>query len=167
PTLEYDALTPPGDSSGKARAVAETQKMCMVGDSLVLCRFVERVYGYTLTWNRESGQAGRKAEMYVEPLRLATGLDFTLDQLETVGERIWNLIRWYNLACGMTSADLDVLPRRLLEERIPSGPSEGKGLTRADLRRMLGEYYAYVGWDDSGRPKPETLSRLGLRGNLA
>ncbi|MDT7929842.1 aldehyde ferredoxin oxidoreductase C-terminal domain-containing protein, partial [Tepidimonas sp.] len=40
-----------------------------------------------------------------------------------------------------------------------TGPA--KGLTNK-LPEMLPKYYEVRGWDAEGRPKPETLARLGL-----
>ena len=84
--------------------------------------------------------------------------DWSLETLGVVGERIWNMERRYNLAAGFTAED-DSLPKRLLTEAAKTGPA--KGLVNG-LGRMLPEYYEARGWDAGGRPKAETLARLGL-----
>jgi aldehyde:ferredoxin oxidoreductase len=75
-----------------------------------------------------------------------------------VGERAWQLKRALNHRLGATRAD-DRLPKRLLE---PLGEGGAAGFV-PDLEVMLREYYEVRGWDpETGRPKPETLRRLGL-----
>ena len=77
---------------------------------------------------------------------------------ETMGERIWNLEKQFNLAAGLTRKD-DDLPPRLKTEPAKTGPA--KGLV-SGIDKMLPEYYQIRGWDAEGVPKPETLARLGL-----
>ncbi|MBN1333686.1 MAG: aldehyde ferredoxin oxidoreductase, partial [Synergistales bacterium] len=76
------------------------------------------------------------------------------------GERIWNLERLFNLREGLNPEKEDTLPKRLLNEPIPSGPSEGK-VSR--LKEMLPEYYKLRGWDEKGIPTDEKLRELGLK----
>ena len=75
-----------------------------------------------------------------------------------VGERTWNMERLYNLREGFTKAD-DTLPKRLLEEPVAEGPSQGHTVR---LEIMLEEYYQFRGWDEDGVPKREKLVELGL-----
>ena len=81
-----------------------------------------------------------------------------MDRLKQTGERIWNLERQFNLLAGLSKAD-DTLPKRILEE--PAEVGIGKGLV-CRLGEMLPEYYELRGWDEEGRPKADTLARLGL-----
>ena len=84
--------------------------------------------------------------------------DWSVERFVEVGERIWNMERQYNIAAGFTGAD-DTLPERLLKDAAKSGSAEGS-VNRLD--EMLPEYYQLRGWDESGVPKQDTLSRLGL-----
>lgn len=84
--------------------------------------------------------------------------DWSMEKLSEVGERIWNMEKMFNLAAGFTKAD-DQLPKRLTEEAAKEGPA--KGLV-SGVPEMLPEYYEKRGWDAEGRPKAETLQRLGL-----
>ena len=84
--------------------------------------------------------------------------DWSVERFVEVGERIWNMERQYNIAAGFTGAD-DTLPERLLKDAAKSGSAEGS-VNRLD--EMLPEYYQLRGWDESGEPKQDTLSRLGL-----
>ena len=84
--------------------------------------------------------------------------DWSMDKLNLVGERIWNMEKQFNLAAGFTKAD-DNLPPRLTTEPAKTGPA--KGLVNG-LAKMLPEYYELRGWDTEGVPKSDTLARLGL-----
>ena len=84
--------------------------------------------------------------------------DWPVHRLMTLGERVWNLERQFNLKAGFTAAD-DTLPKRLLGDPAPSGTAEGKV---NELSKMLPEYYDERGWDPDGVPTTQTLSRLGL-----
>ena len=74
------------------------------------------------------------------------------------GDRIWNLERLFNLAAGIDPSE-DTLPKRLLTEPIPEGPSKGHVHRLAEL---LPQYYEGRGWDSKGVPRQETLAVLGL-----
>ena len=77
----------------------------------------------------------------------------------TIGERIVNVERLFNIRQGLTRKD-DTLSERFLKEPIPSGPTKGRVL---DLEPMLDEYYKARGWDaETGRPTRAGLERLGL-----
>ena len=84
--------------------------------------------------------------------------DWGVERLNEVGERIWNMERQYNIAAGFTGAD-DTLPERMLKDIAKTGSAEGS-VNRLD--EMLPEYYQVRGWDESGVPTQDTLSRLSL-----
>lgn len=92
-----------------------------------------------------------------------TGLDFTADEVERVGERINNLARAFNVREGFTRDD-DTLPERLMTEPLKAGASKGHVFSKEDLKLMLDEYYAARGWDiDSGIPSEKKLAELNLK----
>jgi aldehyde:ferredoxin oxidoreductase len=91
-------------------------------------------------------------------LQAACEGDWSIDNLNLVGERIWNLEKEFNLAAGLTKKD-DDLPPRLKTEPAKTGPA--KGLVN-QLDKMLPEYYKARGWNEQGVPSKETLERLGL-----
>jgi aldehyde:ferredoxin oxidoreductase len=70
--------------------------------------------------------------------------------LGTTGERIWNLVRLFNVREGFDRAD-DALPAAF-------DPSE----LALDFDATLTRYYAARGWSADGVPAAETLERLGL-----
>ena len=84
--------------------------------------------------------------------------DWSMDKLNEVGERIWNMERQFNLAAGLTAKD-DDLPPRLKTEPAKTGPA--KGLVNG-LDKMKPEYYKVRGWTPDGVPEKATLERLGL-----
>jgi aldehyde:ferredoxin oxidoreductase len=88
----------------------------------------------------------------------ATGENLTLEDWNLAGERIWNLERMFNLRAGLGRKD-DTLPPRMLKEPLSGGMVQGQVV---ELEPMLEEYYRIRGWDEEGRPKQETLARLGL-----
>ena len=88
-----------------------------------------------------------------------TGLNLTGGEVLTIGERITNLERAFNIREGLTRKD-DSLPERFLKEPMTDGPSRGQ-VVNLDL--MLDEYYEAREWDkDSGFPKRQKLEQLGL-----
>ena len=90
--------------------------------------------------------------------RALTAVTGTSTDLIRVGERVWNLERLYNLREGF-GREGDTLPRRLLEEPVPEGPSKG---WVSHLPEMLDEYYRFRGWDENGVPTGRKLEELGL-----
>jgi aldehyde:ferredoxin oxidoreductase len=130
-------------TSGKPETVIIFQDLVSTIDSLVLCEFT----AFAL-----------ETVQYAKLLSAATGIEFTDEDMMTIGERIWNLERLYNLREGF-SADDDTLPKRLLEEPMPEGPSKGRVNM---LSKMLPSYYSFRGWNSKGEPTKEKLKELGL-----
>ena len=97
------------------------------------------------------------APQYAALLNAATGTNYTPEELIEVGERIYNIERMFNKAAGMKPED-DRLPKRLMEEPIDNGPSEGQV---SQIKVTLPEYYEVRGWENAF-PTDETLKRLGL-----
>jgi aldehyde:ferredoxin oxidoreductase len=83
-------------------------------------------------------------DYYARIASAATGKKITWEDSIRTGERLWNLERLFNLREGV---EPDRLPGRF--GNIP-------------LKEMLAEYYAVRGWDETGKPKPETLNILNL-----
>ena len=133
----------PNATEGKAEIAKIFQDATSTVDATGLCQFL--TFGVGL-------------EEMLPQLAAATGVDYKLEELMTIGERIWNLERRWNERSGMTGAE-DTLPKRILEEPLPSGPAKGK-VNR--LGEMLPEYYELRGWDKDGKITPEKLKELGL-----
>jgi len=89
-----------------------------------------------------------------------TGHDISGRDVMTIGERIINLERAYNIREGLTRKD-DSLPKRFLKEPLTEG--ETKGVV-VNLGLMLDEYYKALGWDnETGFPTRQKLEQLGLQ----
>lgn len=98
----------------------------------------------------------------VDALNAVTGLNFTVDDLMKIGERVNNLCRCFNAREGMTRKD-DYLPPRFLEEPLPDGPSKGQRISENEFREMLDNYYELRGWSkETGNPSREKLEELDL-----
>jgi aldehyde:ferredoxin oxidoreductase len=92
----------------------------------------------------------------------ALGTEFSEEQLMLAGRRIVTLERCFNAREGARRED-DVLPWRMMNDPVADGPQKGRVTDKADLDRMLDEYYEMHGWDrQTGIPTTETLKDLGL-----
>ena len=136
---------------GKAALVKKNQDMTTIGDCLIVCRrHSEGFHGAFLN------------ERYVELANLATGMEFSLEDLTLAAERVYTLERMFNVREGICRKD-DTLPERFLKEGIPEGPSAGMYISLEELDAMLDEYYQIRGWDPgTGVPTESTLKKLGL-----
>ncbi|MHB8102199.1 MAG: aldehyde ferredoxin oxidoreductase family protein [Methanosarcina sp.] len=94
---------------------------------------------------------------YAGMLAAITGFDLDADKLLKLGERVTNLERLMNNMYGLDRKE-DILPRRLTQEPIPTGPSKGHV---SHVPEMIDEYYRLRGWID-GKPTAEKLKELGI-----
>ena len=99
-------------------------------------------------------------EEWIDLIRYGLGWDdFSVSDFRTLGERVYNLARAFNVREGLTRAN-DTLPKRLLEEPLPEGPAKGHV---NELIPLLDPYYKLRGWDKAtGKPTREKLRELGL-----
>jgi len=136
----------------KPMVVKDGEEFCAIIDSVGICKF-GTLFPPALYW-----------EPIAAALALITGMEMTVPKLKTIGERIVNLQRMYNVRQGITRKD-DQQPRRLLEEKSPSGRAKGQVVY---LDKMLDEYYQLRGWDKmSGLPTEQKLNDLGLEYTIA
>ncbi|UCH22722.1 MAG: putrescine aminotransferase [Deltaproteobacteria bacterium] len=101
-------------------------------------------------------------EIMADLLTAGFGRQVSAEDLNKAGERIWNLVRLYNLKAGFTAAD-DTLPEKLTKQALQDGPHDGRVLSEESLEQMKALYYHLRGWDEKGRPKAEKLQELGLQ----
>ena len=141
--LGIPVKTDPLEHEGKPELVKAFQDATAAFDSSGLCIFT------TFAW----GLADLAPQ-----LQAACDQAYTTEELEKIGERIWNMEREFNNAAGFTAKD-DSLPKRLLTEPAKTGPAKGKV---SMLPHMLPKYYEVRGWDSEGRPTAATKKRLGL-----
>ena len=141
--LGIPVKTDAADADGKADLVKAFQDATAVVDSAGLCIFT------TFAWGMDN---------IAPQIDAACEGDWSVENCLVVGERIWNMERLFNEGAGFT-ADDDKLPKRLIEEVIKAGPTEGQ-VSR--LGEMLPKYYEVRGWTPDGKIPPETRQRLSL-----
>ena len=136
---------------GKGKFAKESQDATTIGDCLIICRrSTEISYGYFLN------------EELLELINLATGHNYTIQELTNVAERVYTLEKMFNVREGISRKD-DTLPHRLLHEPIPDGPTKGVYASEDDLNKMLDEYYEVRGWDKkTSHPTRKALEKLEL-----
>jgi len=140
---EYDRFA----LKGKGKLIKGIQDTRAYVDSLGICTVVRRALGFT-----------DKPDPTI--LNLVTGLDFT-DKLMEIGERIYNLERVILVREGISRKD-DMLPERIMNEKLPEGPAKGHALTKEMYEIELNEYYEIRGWSKDGIPTQDKLKALSL-----
>jgi aldehyde:ferredoxin oxidoreductase len=128
---------------GKGELLKLLQDLHAFSDSLDLCKFSAFAEG---------------AEEYILQYAAMTGVEgLTPNDAVLIGERIYNLERYYNQLAGEKPGS-DTLPKRFLEE--PSTMPGSKGHV-CELDKMLEEYYALRGWNNGVTPESK-LKELGI-----
>jgi len=133
----------------KAETLKELQDVSSVIDSLVMCKFVAR-HGF-------DNSPAKLARL----LTVLTGWDWSQEEIECAGEKIYNLERLYNTQAGFNRKD-DQLPDRFFYEPVPNGPIEGCVVNIGQFQESLHQYYMLRGWDSDGVPTPQKISSLEL-----
>ncbi|MFC2058114.1 aldehyde ferredoxin oxidoreductase family protein [Chloroflexota bacterium] len=112
-------------------------------DSLVVCGF-----------------CANDLQLAIDTLNAVTGWNLTISDALTIGKRIVNQLRVFNLRHGLTKE------MEAPSLRYGSAPLDGpnKGISVAPHWDFIQRnYYQQMGWDtETGRPLPETLEKLGL-----
>jgi aldehyde:ferredoxin oxidoreductase len=112
-------------------------------DSLMTCRF----------------QTGNQLDLMCQAVRAATDWDFDILQAMALGKRAVNLARIFNIQHGI-DPKLDAPSLRYGSAPL-DGPAAGRGVM-PQWAKMLQNYYKAMGWDEAGKPLPQTLKDLGL-----
>lgn len=135
-----DKTADPFTTTGKAALVKRLQDYNAAAWSLITCDCVP----YSAEWLAE--------------VLTSLGLDADEKGFMTLGERVYNVTRLFNVREGLSRKD-DTLPGRFTEPMKDTGwriPVE-------DFERMLDEYYELRGWDrKTGIPKLEKIRELGV-----
>lgn len=137
---------------GKVERTIESQHQNASLDASGLCLFPAFYSG------------NEPVEIALDQINAACGLEMTRDEWLSAGERIWNTERLFNVGAGLVASD-DTLPKRMLSEPVPGGPSAGK--TAARLREMLPIYYEKRGWNPEGVPTSEKLRELQIEASTS
>jgi len=109
-------------------------------------------------------EVGLDLSYYPKLLTYATSVEWTLDNIFEVANRIYTLIRafWIREYAGWDRY-MDYPPARWFKHPLTKGPLAGAKLDVNKYSEMLNIYYELRGWDENGIPKRETLIKLGLQ----
>ncbi len=137
----------------KAEKVIELQRIRGgMFECLTTCRFPWIEVGLELDW-------------YPKLLKEATGMNWTLDDMWEIADRVYAMIRayWVREFDGNWDRTMDYPPRRWFEEPLSEGPLKGAHLDKDKYDQLLSYYYQKRGWDDRGIPTRATLEKFGLK----
>ncbi|MFH1122142.1 MAG: aldehyde ferredoxin oxidoreductase C-terminal domain-containing protein, partial [Pseudomonadota bacterium] len=135
----YDTFDPQVVST----VVAKIKGAMIFEDSVATCRF----------------QTATALDLLCRAVNAATGWDMGFQEAMAVGRRAANLARVFNLRHGI-GPELD-RPSLRYGSTPRDGAAAGRGIM-PHWDKMLKNYYHLMGWDEKGRPLPETLKSLGL-----
>lgn len=141
----------PTSYRSKARVVTFSETIFAVVDCLGICKFV--CHGFNSPRNLNY-------DHFRELVKLATGLEFSKDELVEVGRRVIDLERLINYQEKGIARPDDTLPARYFDEPMPSARAKGSRIDRQSFSQMLDEYYALHGWDRDGMLSPERVAEL-------
>jgi len=112
-------------------------------DSLVTCRF----------------NTSTALDLLSEAVNASTGWSINVEEAMKIGKRAVNLARIFNLRAGI-GPELDA-PSERYGSTPTDGLAQGKGIME-HWNEMLKNYYRLMGWDEKGKPLPETLRNLDI-----
>lgn len=122
-------------------------------DSLGACSFASSFYKDEIS--------------YRNFLQAITGVDYSDEEFDMIGERIYNLERMFNVREGFNKSD-DIIPERFFTDAHTYGKGKDVLATHSEYEQWLGDYYAERGWDiNTGTPGTDKLKQLGLEFTLS
>jgi len=96
-------------------------------------------------------------------LEITAGIEKSPEELQRIGERIWNLHRMFNLREGASRTD-DMPPYKWMHEPLVTEGTQLPPIPEDKINALLDEYYEERGWYiATGNPTPKKLSELGLK----
>lgn len=142
----FDGWTPDKkyEYTGKAKASLVLSSLMHVVNAAGICQF-----GFVCT----------PAQGQVDFLNAAMGVDWTMDDVLKIGERIGNLRMAFNAREGVKNKYFKLPGRVYGNPPMKKGPT--KGIT-VNVEIQEKEHLEEMGWTEEGVPKKETLERLGL-----
>jgi aldehyde:ferredoxin oxidoreductase len=113
-------------------------------------------------------ELGIDRDLYAPALEAITGVKRSWEDLEKVGDRIWNLTRmyWAREHEGF-GREWDMPSPRFYQEPPTTGVTAGQITKLEDVNKLLDMYYEQRGWTLDGLPLPATLDKLGLSALVA
>jgi aldehyde:ferredoxin oxidoreductase len=134
----------PGNWVATSTEEATNKGKMALDDSLGTCRF----------------NSGMDMEISAEAVSAVTGWAFSPEEAFTVGRRTVNLMKAFNIRCGI-GRDLDYPSTRYGSTPV-DGPTKGISIME-HWEEMLDTYYRLMEWDvNTGKPLPDTLKKLDL-----
>ena len=126
----------------------DRQDQAALRDSLAACSFASRWYNNELS--------------YANFLSAISGMEWTEDDINKAGSRIFTLEKMFNYREGFDVND-DTLPAKFFENKFTIGDHKGAIVNKNEFKRDLTNYYKLRGWDTkTSKPKDETLKDLDL-----
>jgi aldehyde:ferredoxin oxidoreductase len=109
-------------------------------------------------------EVGFELDWYPKFLKAATGVEMSWNDLYTISDRVYTLIRafWVREFGKAWSRFMDEPPARWFREPLTKGAFKGAKLDKEKYDAMLQMYYRKRGWDERGIPTRTTLNKLGL-----
>jgi aldehyde:ferredoxin oxidoreductase len=159
-----------GTYAEKSKAIAYCQNRSATINSLVLCDWLYPIF---IGQSKEDRLGDTAAESKL--LSAVTGIELSEEELNRIGERIWNLLRVTMVREGRTSQE-DSLHESYFRESVISrggvkesqshtnvSSDQTKPVPRHAFEEAKKAYYRMRGWDEkTGCPVREKLIDLGL-----
>jgi aldehyde:ferredoxin oxidoreductase len=137
-------------SEEKVRFALTTQHSYSCLDSVNVCQFV-----FGPAWHLYG------MKQLADAVRLITGWEVSVEELQRVGERRLNMLRAFNAREGI-GREADVLPKKL-KKALVGGKSDGLFVTEEEVEQAKDTYYTMSGWDvATGTPTRAQLEELEL-----
>ena len=136
---------------GKDRMVWFHEQVYAIADCLGICRFLT-------IFNCPHAP---KWEEYKELIRLTTGLDFSMDELRDIANRIVSIEKLTLVQHGWGTRETEKL-RASQTIPIKGGVLEGDSLDPAKLEEFKDGFYKLHEWGDDGIPTKELIKKLGI-----
>ncbi|PLX15073.1 MAG: hypothetical protein C0597_09295 [Marinilabiliales bacterium] len=126
----------------------DRQNQAALRDSLAACSFASGWYRDELS--------------YAKFLSAITGLDWTEEEIDKSGARIFTLEKMFNYRECFKKED-DTIPPKFFENEFTFGDHKGAIVEKEVFEKDLLAYYEKRGWDtNTSQPKLETLKGLDL-----
>jgi len=140
----------PTSYEGKEKSVYFSDNMFASIDTVGICKFI--CHGFNSPHFVDYSWLTRL-------IHAAVGWDYTESDIESVGKRVIDMERMFNLREGLTRAD-DTLPKRYFDEPSKLKIAKGHHIDRKEFDGMLSRYYALRGWTEDGMMDPERVAEL-------
>ena len=124
------------------------QNNACLRDSLGACSFAGSWY--------------RGESHYIHFMKAITGIEWTEEEFNKTGSRIFTMEKMFNYREGFRRED-DFIPEKCFKNKFTYGEHAGAIVDRDEFYKNLDTYYENRGWDKlTSKPTDETLKDLGL-----